>query len=363
MKVKLKNIGKIITGNTPSKQTEEYWDTDDICFVKPDAISEDGITTISKTTEFLSERARSKARIVGKNSILVTCIGSIGKIGLVESGEYAFNQQINAIIPNGKIHPKYLAYALLYLKPQLTAIANAPVVPIINKSQFGEFEITITEDNHKQIEVALALDMSAEIIQKKKDELNVLDNLIKARFVELFGNTDHPKWAAESFESRIYFQEGPGVRKWQFRNDGIKLINIKNVVNDKLDLSNTGKYLSVDEVNEKYTHFLLNAGDYVMASSGVTWGKIAEVNESHLPLCLNTSMIRLVPKEGIIKQYLFYFIKSDFFRNQIDRLITGSAQPNFGPSHLMKVVIPVPPIGVQEQFAKEVQQIDKSKLM
>lgn len=186
MKVKLKDIGKIITGNTPSKQTTEYWDSDDICFVKPDTINENGISVISGSVEYLSEKARSKARIVGKDSILITCIGSIGKIGLVESGEYAFNQQINAIVPNDEMHPKYLAYALLYLKPQLASIANAPVVPIINKSQFGDFEIIITEDKYKQIEIAEALDGVADIIRKRNDQLNCLDDLIKARFVEMF---------------------------------------------------------------------------------------------------------------------------------------------------------------------------------
>ena len=127
---------------------------------------------------------------------------------------------------------------------------------------------------------------------------------------------------------------------------------------------NTNNYLSEQEVEEKYKHFLLEVGDYVMASSGVTWGKIAEVFDEHLPLCLNTSIIRLRPydEQIISKKYLFHYIKGDAFRMQISRLITGSAQPNFGPTHLKKISILVPPIKLQEAFAEFAEQTDKSKL-
>ena len=168
-----------------------------------------------------------------------------------------------------------------------------------------------------------------------------------------------------NFEDVVYFQEGPGVRNWQFRDSGIKLINIRNLVDSELCLENTTNYLEVEEVEKKYKHFLLNAGDFVMASSGVTWGKIAEVHEEHLPLCLNTSIIRLVSKDTDVldKWYLYYYIKSPQFRRQIERLITGSAQPNFGPSHLKKVVINLPEICNQreavEQFTKVEAVINK----
>lgn len=170
-----------------------------------------------------------------------------------------------------------------------------------------------------------------------------------------------------NFEDVVYFQEGPGVRNWQFRDSGIKLINIRNLVDSELCLENTTNYLEVEEVENKYKHFLLNAGDFVMASSGVTWGKIAEVHEEHLPLCLNTSIIRLVSKDTDVldKWYLYYYIKSPQFRRQIERLITGSAQPNFGPSHLKKVVINLLEICNQreavEQFTKVEAVINKRR--
>lgn len=156
----------------------------------------------------------------------------------------------------------------------------------------------------------------------------------------------------ENFNSVVEYLEGPGVRNWQFTDKGVKLINIRNLVNDKIKLENTTNHLSIKEVNDKYNHFLLEEGDFIMASSGVTWGKIAEVHKEHLPLCLNTSIIKLKPKnEKLHKNYLWFFIKSDKFRTQIARVITGSAQPNFGPSHLKNIQIPVPPLEEQKRIA------------
>jgi len=185
MEVMMKELGEIITGNTPSKKTEAFWNSEDICFVKPDVIADNGIDEIMDANEYISEEAREKARVVGKNSIFVTCIGSIGKIGIASDGEYAFNQQINAIIPNKRVQPKYLAYNLLFNRPRLVAIANAPVVPIINKSQFGEFTVNIETDIDRQCEIVEVLDKLTQIIQQRNKEVIALDNLIKARFVEI----------------------------------------------------------------------------------------------------------------------------------------------------------------------------------
>ena len=188
MEIMLKELGKIITGNTPSKKVEEFWNSEDICFVKPDIIADSGVNEISETNEYISEEARKKARVVSKDSIFVTCIGSIGKIGIAADGEYAFNQQINVIVPNKKVYPKYLAYNLLFNKRRLVAMANAPVVPIINKSQFEEFTLNIETDLDKQLEVVEVLDKFTNIVKHRESELKSLDDLIKARFVEMFGD-------------------------------------------------------------------------------------------------------------------------------------------------------------------------------
>lgn len=167
-------------------------------------------------------------------------------------------------------------------------------------------------------------------------------------------------WDIKKLSDVAFFQEGPGVRKWQFRNEGIKLINVKNIVNNYLVTENSDKYLDPDEVYRKYSHFLADAGDLVMASSGATWGKTAWVEEKHLPLCMNTSMIRFksLNDKCLNIKYLRYFIHTDKFRHQMEKLITGSAQPNFGSSHLKQIEIPLPTLEKQKRIAAILDKAD-----
>ena len=163
----------------------------------------------------------------------------------------------------------------------------------------------------------------------------------------------------------VWFQEGPGVRNYQYVDNGIKLINVTNLVNGQLKLHLTSRYISEDEAFGKYKHFMCDKGDLVIASSGITYDtlskKIAFVTENDLPLCMNTSVIRFKPlNNGVCIDYIYYFFKSDKYRNQISKLMTGSAQLNYGPSHLHKVKIPNYDITNQQRIAKELKTIDES---
>ena len=187
MKYKLKDLGEIFTGNTPSKSNAEFYKSKDIGFVKPDILIDGIINENLNVNEYISDRARKKARIVQAGAIFVTCIGSIGKIGIADK-ELAFNQQINAIMPNEKVYPKYLAYCMLQNKKKLQAIANAPIVPIINKSQFGEIDIEIEENKEKQSQIIEILEEVSSAIEKRRKQLQQMDKLVESRFIEMFGD-------------------------------------------------------------------------------------------------------------------------------------------------------------------------------
>jgi len=175
-------------------------------------------------------------------------------------------------------------------------------------------------------------------------------------------------WPTRPLADAYWFQEGPGVRKWQFLNSGIKLLNVANITKQgALDLSKSDRYLSKEEVTEKYSHFLVDEGDLVIASSGISFDEDgllrtrgAFVGPQHLPLCLNTSTVRFKPKEGVSTlAWLRYWLDSVEFRGQITRLVTGSAQQNFGPSHLKATNISLPPLAEQERIVKLLDEADE----
>jgi len=170
-------------------------------------------------------------------------------------------------------------------------------------------------------------------------------------------------WEWVDLKKFVFFQEGPGIRKWQFKKTGIKLLNVGNLVNGALKLNKTERHVDENEVVKKYSHFLLDPDDIVMASSGVTWGKTSVISKEHLPLMLNTSTIRLrsLDERKLDKKYLQIFINSRLFKNQIDKLITGSAQPNFGSSHLKQVKLLLPPLPLQRQIVAVLENAEAVK--
>lgn len=161
-------------------------------------------------------------------------------------------------------------------------------------------------------------------------------------------------WRLAPLSEHIWFQEGPGLRDWQFQSSGLKVINVTNLqTNGYLDLSRTDRHISWEEFDRIYKHFLVEDGDVVMASSGNSYCKTAVVRKVDLPLLMNTSVIRFKAKPHLDRLFMLVFLKSKYFKAQIDLMITGGAQPNFGPFHLKKISIPLPPTIKEQQAIAE----------
>ena len=169
----------------------------------------------------------------------------------------------------------------------------------------------------------------------------------------------------ELIDKYVWYQEGPGVRKNQYTSSGVKLLNVANLVEGKIDLSTSSRYISEDEANGRYNHFLVDEGDLIIASSGIQVSyfekKMGIAKKHHLPLCMNTSTIRFKVLDNKIMdiRYFMYFLKSNLFKNQIRKLITGSAQLNFGPSHLKKIKIEVPELKKQQEIVRKLDKVKK----
>ena len=113
---KLGEVGMVITGNTPSTKDAENYSSHDYCFVKPSDISKEGTSVLTKTEFYISAKAYNNSRKLPKGSVLTTCIGIIGKVGVLNV-EATCNQQINAIIPSPAIiTSSFLAYSILSKK-------------------------------------------------------------------------------------------------------------------------------------------------------------------------------------------------------------------------------------------------------
>ncbi|WP_436340466.1 restriction endonuclease subunit S [Lactobacillus johnsonii] len=359
MEVSLKEISKIVTGNTPSKKNKDYWNSEDICFIKPDVIGS-GIDSITTSNEYISNFASSKARIVDRNTILITCIGNIGRIGIVSDKKVAFNQQINAIIPDYKINIRYLAYVLLFSQPRLNALANSAVVPIVNKTQLGNFKVKINPNLESQRKIVSILDKIAKIIKNQTKEIEHLDELIKARFVEMFGNLKHNKKYKYKKISELtdVISGGTPNRKnesyWQ--NGTIPWIKTTELKNNRIfSTDECITTLGLEHSSAKIVppHTVLIA----MYGQGKTRAMTAYLETS---ASTNQACACILPSSNIDSEYLWQYLILSY--HDLRSRAKGGNQPNLNSQIIKNFEILVPPISLQNEFANFVQQVDKSKV-
>ncbi len=158
-------------------------------------------------------------------------------------------------------------------------------------------------------------------------------------------------WKVNKFSRVAFFQEGPGLRNWQFTDEGVKVICVTNIVPPRISFDKYVKFISLEEYESTYKHFTVAKGDILIASSGASWGKVAEYNDDEIVI-LNTSTIRLNENNfsTISKSFLKWLIQSPYINEHLNFLLTGSCQPNFGPTHLKQLFCTYPPRREEQEF-------------
>lgn len=160
-------------------------------------------------------------------------------------------------------------------------------------------------------------------------------------------------WDTIKFKKATFFQEGPGLRNWQFTDEGVRVICVTNITEGGIDFSNYEKFISQDEYEESYRRFTVGSGDLLLSSSGNSWGKVAEYTDDE-KVILNTSTIRINElKDGkLLKRFIKWMLQSKSSREQLGLMMTGACQPNFGPSHLSDLIVTLPPMEDQHSISK-----------
>ena len=151
------------------------------------------------------------------------------------------------------------------------------------------------------------------------------------------------------------FQEGPGIMAKDFRNSGIPLIRIAGMQGDNLSLDGCN-YLDSDMVDKKWSHFKLDLGDVVISTSA-SMDKICEVTEDTVGAIPYTGQIRFKMYGNISKEYFKYFIMSNAYINQINEQKSGGTIKHYGPTHLKRMIIPLPPLAEQKRIIERIEEL------
>ena len=354
MMARLSDVGKIITGNTPKTSDALNYSSNDICFVKPSDILDGEITMLTDSEFYISEYARHNARILPPKSVLVTCIGIIGKVS-INNVECAFNQQINAIVPDtSKCLTEYLAYAIQNKQKEMQDIANAPLVPILNKTQFSDIEISLPSIE-LQSQIVAKIGSIDKLISLRKRQLSKLDELVKSRFIELFGEveTNVKGFSMKRMDECCKFIGGAQPDKSHFEyektDDNIRLIQIRDYKSDRF----------ITYIPKSLARKTCTASDIMIGRYGPPIFQILGGIEG----AYNVALMKAVPTAEFNTEYFRYFLKSEKLLNYLESFSQRTAgQDGIQIDKLNAYPCFVPPIELQEQFAAFVEQVDKSKL-
>jgi len=172
-------------------------------------------------------------------------------------------------------------------------------------------------------------------------------------------------WEVKNLPDVMDFLEGPGIRNWQYTSeeDGVRFINIRCIKSGDLKLETANK-ITKEEAFGKYAHFQLQEDDIVVSTSG-TLGRYAFVRQEHLPLSLNTSVIRFRSIENVSTLHFMAGYIDTELQLQLEMRASGSAQRNFGPMHLKQINMLLPKIellGAHKKLLEPIFRLRQSNL-
>lgn len=358
---KLGEVGQIVTGSTPSTKDESNYSPREYCFVKPSDLPSQGIADIEETEYFVSQVGLSKSRVLPAGSVLVSCIGSIGKIGILTK-EACSNQQINAIIPQDETDSRFIAYSLYAQRFVLESIANAPVVPIINKTDFSKIRIGIPPKS-TQLAIVSELDKINELIRLKKEQLKDFDNLAQSLFYEMFGDPveNEKGWEVKKLNEIVsdncsisygIVQPGDGVE------NGVPVVRPVDMT--KTFVSRKGLKNTTKEISDSYKRTILKGNEILMCVRGTT-GLISMATPELQGCNVTRGIAPIECGPTCDKWFVFYQILNPTIQHHIAEYTRGIALKQINMKDVRDIPLCLPPLSLQRLFAQRIEQIEREK--
>ncbi|AFT81702.1 type I R/M system specificity subunit [Leuconostoc carnosum JB16] len=364
---KLSEIGKIVTGNTPSTSNKGYYNGD-FLFVSPADIQENRY--VNKTTTTLTELGFKTGRLVPKGATLFVSIGStIGKIGQ-SICDVITNQQINSVISFSDYDDDFIYTSILNSSTKIKQLAATQAVPIINKNEFGKSIIKIPslEEQQKIGAFFKQLDDTIALHQRK---LDLLKEQKKGFLQKMF-----PKNGAKVPELRF----SGFADDWEERNLG----NIAGNLSDgdwieSNHIFDTGKYRIVQTgnigigsfldkpQNAKYFHQAdfdelkaneIFSGDILISRLSDPAGRTSILPDLGVPAVTAVDVAIIRPTDNFNSEFLVSELNSSAILSKVDSLASGSTRKRISRKNLESVKISLPTFEEQQKIGSFFKQLD-----
>ena len=275
---------------------------------------------------------------------------------------------------DGPKNSKYLYYALKSQQERLFRIRSGACMPNIKKSDLGNFILEYEQDETRQEEVVEVLEKCELLIEDYKKKLDLLDEAVRARFVEMFGDPvlNEKSWQVIKLGelcSKICSGNTPKGGSNNYKKEGIMFFRSQNVWKNRLELDDI---VYIDEAtHERMKETSLNYGDILITKTGRINTENSSLGRSALFLGKNDSaninghvyLVR-INSELVNRNFVLQILISPQYRDLIRRVCVGGIDKRqLNQNHIYDFPIIVPPLELQNQFASFVQEIDKSRLL
>ena len=361
-KVRLGEVCKIVSGSTPKTNIDEYWDGD-IDWLTPAELNDKSyiITdSVRKLTKYGVEK--TGLRPFPKDTVILSSRAPIGKTAIAGKEMYC-NQGFKNLICSERITPQYLYWFLKGRTAYLNSLGRGATFKEISKSTVENIEINLPSIEEQE-QCAIILKKCWDIIEMKKQEIFEFDNLIKARFVEMFGEypANQMGWKTGRIKD-IVADVRYGSSRPAIEGGAYPYLRMNNITyNGELDLTDTKRIDVPDNELDKCT---VQRGDVLFnrTNSKELVGKTCVYNRDDM-MVLAGFVIRIRVKDCVLPEFLSAFLNTSFSKRMLKGMCKASiGQANIKAQEMQNIGIYLPPLELQQQFALFKGQADKSKVM
>ncbi len=368
----LEELFDLQMGKTPSRNNSEYWNTDDNKWIAIGDLSKCG-KYINETTEYLSNQAvvDSGISLIPENTVVMSFKLSIGKVAITKEPMYS-NEAIMSFIDRRVVEliPDYIYY-LFRSKNWDEGTNKAVMGKTLNKATLSKVQIQVC-DIAKQQEIVEVLDKVNGIIDARKEELQELDTLIKARFVELFGDAvaNPMNWPVKKLKDlsvQINSGNTPKGGSENYVEDGIVFFRSQNVWKDRLEMDGIA-YIDL-ETHASMKRSSLKHGDILMTKTGrintenSSLGRAALYMGEDDKANVNGHVYFIRLKPDVNNKFVLRILVSAEYRDLIRSVCVGGIDKRqLNKEHIEDFPIICPPKDMVDSYIDFVEQVDKSKV-
>ena len=355
---RLGDICEIQSGGTPARSNCTYWDGGTIPWVK---ISDIKGKHLNKTEEYITESGlqNSSAKLFPKGTILYTIFATLGETCILDI-DAATNQAIAGLtVKSDNIYREYLYYYLFSLKSVVDNLGRGVAQNNINMSILRNLSVPLPPLD-EQRHIAVVLDKVSELIAKRRQQLDKLDELVKSRFIEMFGTeTEFDRWPYCTIGDVADVCVGVVIKPTQYYADkGIPVFRSLNI--GEMYVKDSDWVYFTKEGHQKNQKSVVHKNDVLVVRSGAP-GTACVATEKYDGYNAVDIIIAHPDNSKVNSIFLAAFTNMPHGMNQIRKRIGGAAQQHFNVGGYKAMRLIMPSIELQNQFADFVAQIDKSK--